>query len=512
MLHSLISVYNKEKIEDIARALIRSNVKIWASSGTFNYLKSKNFDCYLIDELTGFTEFLNGRVKTLHPSIFAGILAKRDNPDHLKQIEALDAPLFDFVIVNLYPFEKACLNKNFSEEELIEFIDIGGISLIRASAKNYKFVTTLCDINDYDEFIKKLENNEIDINYRKKLALKAFSISSSYDSFISSYFKEICNIKFPDILNLSLKKLKNLRYGENPHQKGTLYKINELKTINSIIDGEMHSGEKEFSMVNIIDAEASWNLVNEFDRPACVIVKHANPCGVAQSSNINESMVNIYIKAREADPISAFGSIVAFNRPIDIDTAREINKTFIELIIAPDISKEVSDILAKKKNKRWISMDDNCSRPKLSFVPIDGGMILQETDKIEPVEIWQIMSGEISDKIKDDLLFAWKVCCYVKSNAIVIARDGVTSGIGAGQPNRVTSVEIAIKNAKGKTKDAVLASDGFFPFKDSVELAFNAGIKTIIEPGGSVNDNEIINFCKEKGLNLIFTNKRHFKH
>jgi len=517
--NALISVSNKNGIIELARFLEEKGISILATSGTYRYLTENGIKNILsISDYTETEELIDGRVKTLHPNIFAGILANKNNEGHMMELKEKNILPIDLVVCNLYPFKEGLI-KNLSHEEMVELIDIGGVSLLRAAAKNYSSCLVLIDEEDYKDFINEfnLNDGKIPLNLRIEKAIKVFYITSEYDSYVSNYLASMSGIskkleKFPDILSINLKKMKDLRYGENPHQRGSLYewKEEEVSLVNSIqLNG------KEMSYNNYLDADTALNIVLEFEKPCCAIVKHSTPCGVGCGDHVSEAFNKAYI----TDPVSAFGGIVAFNRTLDLLTANDISSLYLEVIIAPDFEEEALNLLRTKKNLRLLKIDlsNFKNRPYITIQKIRGGLLVQEGNwEPEDTNKWEIKSDREPTEIEmESAIFAWKVVKWVKSNGIVIASKDVTFGIGSGQPSRVGSAEIAISKAhnQGKyTGGCALASDGFIPFRDTVEIAAEAGITTIIEPGGSVRDNEIIEACNEKDIALIFTNRRNFRH
>ena len=521
---ALISVHNKEGIVEFTSELVQKhNYEILSTGGTADLLRKNNISVTEVSELTRFPEMLDGRVKTLHPVIHGGLLARRDKPEHMQTIEKHNIRPIDLVVINLYPFEEVSKKNGVSIDEIIENIDIGGPSMIRSAAKNYNAVTIVCDPNDYTLILQELNtnNNIIPLSLREKLAMKAFQRTSEYDSTINSTLsnrlkeepEQKTNGKhncLPESLHLNMKLKKVLRYGENPHQKAALYL--PLDSNGGLANAIVLQG-KELSFNNYLDLEATWNIASEFDRltPAAVIVKHNNPCGVAIAPNL----LHAYIEALNCDTVSAFGGIVAFNDEVDNDIANEISKIFIEAIIAPGYSSEALETFKKKPNLRVLKINaESQLSTKLDIKKIGQGFLVQDFNKLilEPTNLKTVTKKKPTDEEMIDLVFAWKVCKHVKSNAIVIAKDGKTLGIGAGQTNRVGSVEIALNHASYASSGAVMASDAFFPFKDSIEVAASAKISAIIQPGGSMRDEEVIEACNKYNIAMIFTRIRHFKH
>ena len=504
---ALVSVSDKTGLVDFCAGLKALGVELVASGGTFKALADASIGALKLSNYTGSKELLEGRVKTLHPKIHAGILAKRENNLHLKELEERGIPLIDLVIVNLYPFAEV-LRRGGTEEELIENIDIGGVALLRAAAKNYSSVAVVCDPKDYVRVLEELKDNncELSLSTRKKLASKAFHETASYDSIISAFFEPLDTI--PAKFSLSFEKVQGCRYGENPHQKAAVYRGFFPEPV-SILNFKQLNG-KELSFNNFLDFNAAVSIAQEFSEPCAVIVKHSNPCGVAVAEKTSEAFKN----ALECDKKSAFGSIIALNRECDAGTAEQITSFFNELVIAPSFEESALAELKKKKNLRVIEMPVESMKKSIDFRRIAGGLLLQENDSSEePASEWKIVSKkQPSEQELSDLGFAWRVVKHVKSNAIVVAKDGATLGIGAGQMNRVNAVTIALANAGKKAENAVLASDAFFPFRDSIDLASKHGIKAFVTPGGSIRDGEVILAADEKEVSLAFTGVRHFRH
>lgn len=516
----LISVYNKDGIIEFAEVLTsKFDYEIISTGGTGDILKKNNIPVTEVSELTKFPEMLEGRVKTLHPVVHGGLLARRDKEEHMETIKRHDIKPIDIVVINLYPFEEVVAKSNVSLEEAIENIDIGGPSMIRSAAKNYSSVTVICDVEDYDMVIGDLnENNgKTTLKLREKLAIKAFQRTSSYDqaitSFLSNYYKQSKNgIQgfFPDNLTINLKLKQVLRYGENPHQKAALYL--PLNSNLGLANAEVIQG-KELSFNNYLDLDSAWSISSEFNNetPVAVIVKHNNPCGVV----IAPDLLHAYIEAFNVDAVSAFGGIVAFNKKIEKDLACELTNVFLEAIVAPDYSSEALEVFKKKPNLRVLKINPEISMiNSLDIRRISQGFLIQDFDQfaLDPLKLKVVTKRKPTEQEMIDLIFAWKVCKHVKSNAIVIAKNGKTLGFGQGQPSRVGSVELAINQANYSTKNAVLASDAFFPFKDSIEIAASARISAIIQPGGSKKDQEVIDTCDKYGIAMVFTGMRHFKH
>ena len=496
---ALISVFNKEGIVDFAKFLVNKGVEIISTGGTYKHLKENNVPVTEVNEVTGFDEILDGRVKTLHPAIHGGILAIRDNKEHMNIIENKGIKPIDMVVVNLYPFfEKVKEDLEFQEK--IEFIDIGGPTMIRAAAKNFKDVVVLTDTKDYSDVMNQIEkNNEVNYDTRKKLAGKVFNLMASYDAAISNFLLE--DTEYPENLALSYTKSMDLRYGENSHQSAACYTANNGKGIMNNI--EILNG-KQLSYNNIKDMDIAWKVVWEFDDIACCGLKHNTPCGVALGENVHDA----YLKAYSCDPVSIFGGIVAFNRKVDKKTAEEVVKIFLEIVIAPDFDSDALEVLKTKKNLRVIKCN---TRPEDNFniAKVDGAILVQSEDKLFAEKMEVVTDKKPTEEEVKELTFAMKVCKYTKSNAIVVSKGYVAIGIGGGQVNRIWAAEEALERGEGAT---VLASDAFFPFDDVVKTAAKHGIKAIIQPGGSIRDKDSIKACNENDMSMVFTGTRHFKH
>jgi len=512
---ALFSVYQKEGIDIFAKFLQEKGYQIISTGGTFKFLKEKGIDVEEVSSITGFPEVLDGRVKTLHPIIHAGILGMRNKKEHIEQMKNLSIFPIDFVVVNLYPFEGTVKNPSSSFEEIIEQIDIGGVALIRAAAKNYKDVCIIVDNNDFTRVMEELKSKKsVSDTLKLELAAKAFSHTAYYDGLISTYFNRLTNRIFPQESAIPIKEHQELRYGENPHQKAKLYRSyvdSNVSTINaSILWG------KEMSYNNFMDADGCIDILREFfsDAPFAVIIKHTNPCGAALGKTLEEA----YSHALSCDPVSAFGGIVGLNRKVDVETASKIAERFYEIVVAPDYDEKALETLKSKKNLRILKINGNeWNKKGLGYRRIEAGFLVQEWDNIGMnIEGWNIVSKKRPSPSEEaDLKFAWKICKYVKSNAIVYAKNLMTIGIGAGQMSRIDSARIAIEKAREagfNPEGAVMASDAFFPFRDSVDTAAKNGIKAIIQPGGSVKDEDSIKAADEHGIAMIFTGVRHFRH
>jgi phosphoribosylaminoimidazolecarboxamide formyltransferase/IMP cyclohydrolase len=502
---ALLSVSNKTNLIDLARSLVEEfDFDLISSGGTAQALKDAGLPVTKVADYTGSPEILGGRVKTLHPRIHGGILARRDVPQDITDLENNQIRPIDLVVVNLYPFEETIAKPGVTLAEAVEQIDIGGPAMLRASSKNFAHLTVLCDPAQYNEYLEELRQNngEASLEFRQKAALKGFLHTASYDQAIASYLAGTQNY------NLSGTQLQSLRYGENPHQPAAWYQTGATPTgwaAATKLQG------KELSYNNLVDLEAARRIIAEFtDTPAATIIKHTNPCGTALGSTISEA----YQKAFNADSTSAFGGIVALNRPIDAATASELTKTFLECVVAPGCEAEAQEILGKKSNVRVLILPDLSNGPKETVKAIAGGFLVQTSDDIiADTSQWQVVTERqpTNDELAE-LLFAWKVCKHVKSNAIVVTSDRTTLGVGAGQMNRVGSVKIALEQAGEKAKGATLASDGFFPFDDSVKTAAAAGITAIVQPGGSLRDKDSIKAANDLGLLMVLTGVRHFLH
>ncbi len=499
--NALISVSDKRGVESLAKGLEAAGYNIYATGRTYEFLKANNIKVRKIEELTGFPEILGGRVKTLHPSIFGGILAKREE-EHLNQLRSLNIETFDIVVVNLYPFEDA-RRKGLKEEELIEFIDIGGPSLIRAAAKNYRWVTVVVSPDDYLEVLEEIQQNgETSLELRKKLALKAFALTAFYDTMIAGYLAKELRENFPEYLSIAGRKIMKLRYGENPHQKAAFY----IAPFSVWEEMEVLHG-KSLSYNNIADLYSAWNLALEFQEPFVAIIKHQSPCGAAVGADLKEA----FEKALASDPQSAFGGIVALNRPVDPATAEAMSKIFLEVIVAPDYQEEALKILQKKKNLRLVRMPFE-SRTPVEAHFLNGALLVQESDRITGEDFnFRWVTSKTSNRL-DEMRFGVKVVKALKSNAAVVIRNGMIVGGCGGQTSRVEAVRIACERAGERAKGAVLVSDGFFPFPDSIEIAASWGIEVVVQPGGSKRDSEVIQKAEELGLAMAFTGRRHFRH
>jgi len=509
---AIISVSNKTGIVEFAKFLTSRNIELFSTGGTSALLKQHNIPVNDISEYTGFPEMMGGRVKTLHPKIYAGILRREQDQELLDQFNIKS---FDFVIVNLYPFDQVVANPEANLTDAIENIDIGGPCLLRAGAKNHQQVSVICDPNDYALIQQELtDHDHVSQMTKCKLMAKAFAHTASYDALIAKHFREAFSDEtYPEQLTLTYEKHQDLRYGENPTQTAAFYR--EINAVNTFANYTQHQG-KELSYNNIADADAALACVRAFTTPACVIVKHANPCGVATC----ETLLAAYQKAFKTDPTSAFGGIIAFNQILDVKTAEAIiNNQFVEVVIAPIIAEDALEVFKQKPNVRVLSLSHNLTHelPSYTLKKVNGGLLIQENDIVNYDEslLKVVTKRSPTEKEYQDLLFAWTVVKYVKSNAIVYAKDNMTIGIGAGQMSRVYSAKIANIKAADEdliVKGSVMASDAFFPFRDGIDAARDAGITAIIQPGGSIRDEEIIAAADEANIAMIFTGIRHFLH
>lgn len=514
MMHSikpktaLISLSDKTGLEELINFLVSENVKILSTGGTYKAIKEITSEVIEVSDFTGFEEMMNGRVKTLHPKIHAGILARRDQD--LQVLEERGYEPIDLVVVNLYPF-KETITQGCSFDEAIEKIDIGGPTMIRSAAKNFKDVAVVSNPSDYSQLIEEWKNSDgISYDFRKQLSQKVFETMADYNLSISNYLKEESENNIP---SYSFETSSSLRYGENPHQTANLFTFSDLKHKN-IANADILQG-KELSYNNIVDADAAWECVRAFDDPACVIVKHANPCGVAESENI----FGAYDLAFKTDPTSAFGGIIALNRTLDTKTALEINsRQFVEVILATDYEEGALAEFAKKKNVRVLKVDLEQDNPYPGMIKkVSGGILIQSDDTfaVSREDLKCVTKRQPTPDELNDLMFAWRVAKFVKSNAIVYVKNRQTIGIGAGQMSRVISADIANLKAKEEgleVQGAVMASDAFFPFRDGIDKAASSGIASIIQPGGSMRDSEVIAAADENDIAMVFTNTRHFRH
>jgi phosphoribosylaminoimidazolecarboxamide formyltransferase/IMP cyclohydrolase len=515
---ALISVYDKTGVVEFARRLSALKVEIISTGGTHRLLASNGIRVRDVSDFTGFPEVLDGRVKTIHPRVAAGLLAIRDNAEHARQAAEQNLPGIDLLCVNLYPFAETIRKPGVHFDEVIENIDIGGPTMIRAAAKNFQDVAVVTSPEDYADVLSGLEhgNGALDRNKLFRLAQKAFLLTARYDSMIAQYLSTVGGERstphsgFPPNIFMDFEKISDLRYGENPHQQAAFYRWGGQPPFG--LGAAQQLQGKELSYNNIVDVEAAWNLAREFDSAACAIIKHASPCGAAIGGTLREA----YVKAYETDPVSAFGCVIGFNREFDAETATETAKLFVEAIVAPGFEPEAVRLLAGKKNLRLLAIDPGKTGTGWSgyeLKRVSGGVLIQSVDDV-------LMGPEIrvatrrapSDEERRDLDFAWRVVKHVRSNAIVLARDGKTLGLGAGQTSRVDSVRISAQRAQATSKGSVLASEALFPFRDGIDEAAKAGVTAVIQPGGSVKDDEVIRAADEHGIAMILTGLRHFRH
>lgn len=500
---ALLSCYDKTGLETFANALVGLGVELVASGGTAEFLTKHGLRLKTVEEFTGVTEQLDGRIKTLHPNIHAGILARRDDPAHVKAVG--ERGLIDLVAVNLYPFEQTIQRPGVSCAEALEQIDIGGVTLLRAAAKNFPFVAVICQPQQYPSVAQALRDGkgQLPETMMRQLAVSAFSLTSAYDTWIAGYLAS------GEVVSISLRRRQGLRYGENPHQRGTWYvpasnPVWGLGTV-SQLQG------KELSYNNLLDLDAALRCLVDFGEPACAIIKHHAPCGIASASDLRQA----YEQAYACDPEAAFGGIVGFNRPIDAATAQQLTETFLEVIMAPAIAPETSALFTKKPNLRIVTLEwATAMRRDLEWRQLVGSWLLQEPDRValEPTSVKVVTKRAPTEHERSDLEFAWKAVKHAQSNGVVLARDRATVGIGQGQPSRVGSVRLAIEKAGGRSRNAVAASDGFFPFPDSVELLSKAGVRAVIQPGGSIRDADVVEAADRANLAMLVTGVRHFRH
>lgn len=510
---ALISVSDKTGVVEFAKSLEKLGFEILSTGGTLAVLQKGGIDAISVSDITDFPECLDGRVKTLHPAIHAGILAMRSNNEHMEKLEELGINTIDVVAINLYPFKQTILKEDTSIAEAIENIDIGGPTMIRAAAKNYGDVAVVVDSMDYDIIINDLSRyGEVSKKTKFKLAYKVFEHTSQYDTLIAAYLRNALGEEiFPQNLSLTFEKVQDMRYGENPHQNGAFYK--EIGNLSGCLHAAKQMHGKALSYNNINDANGALDTLKEFDEPCVVAVKHANPCGVGCADDI----FTAYQKAYHADPVSIFGGIVAFNRTVDEACATEMAKIFLEVIIAPSYTEEAIEILTAKENIRLLELPDIAKKNPFSMLDmkkVSGGLLVQEldTELLNVDEMVCVTERQPTDEEYKDLVFGWKVVKHVKSNGIVLCKSGETVGVGPGQTNRVTALELAIKYGRDQVAGSVLASDAFFPFDDCVKAAAAAGITAIIQPGGSIKDKDSIDACNRYGIAMLFTGMRHFKH
>ena len=507
---ALVSVSDKTGLDEFVKGLYEFDVEILSTGGTSKYIKDIGIPVKDVSEYTGFPEMMNGRVKTLHPKIHGGLLAVRDNKEHMDAAKDNNIEMIDLVCVNLYPFEQTIAKEGVTLEEAIENIDIGGPSMLRSAAKNYRSVAVVASVEQYASILDEMKNNDGQLNQDtlKKLAITVFEKTANYDKAIYEY---LCQDKEQKSFSVEMNKSMALRYGENPHQNASFY--NDKDMVYGVAAAKQLQG-KELSFNNIMDLNAALEIVKEFDDPAAVVIKHTNPCGAATSLDLKQA----YIKALESDRLSAFGSIIGVNRIVDKELAEIFMREagFIECVIAPEFSDEAKDVLSQKKNLRLLELPDFSKHKEneKDYKKVLGGLLVQDRDikGTSKGDLKIVTKTQVSEKDLDELIFAWKIVKHVKSNAIVICNGTQTVGIGAGQMSRVDSVIVAKRKAGEKSKGGVMASDAFFPMPDNIEVAYEAGIKAIIQPGGSIKDSEVIDACDKYGIAMVFTGMRHFKH
>jgi phosphoribosylaminoimidazolecarboxamide formyltransferase/IMP cyclohydrolase len=512
---ALISVSDKTDIPEFAKQLHQRGVEILSTGGTAKLMKKYGVPVTLISDYTGFPEMMDGRIKTLHPKVHGGILGRRDVPGHMESMKQHAIQPIDMVVINLYPFEATIAKEGCTLADAIENIDIGGPAMVRSASKNYNDVAIVVNPADYEQVLKEMDENDgaVTLATRQRLSRDAFAMTARYDSMISGYLSSQIgeSSKFPPSYQPGFQKVQDLRYGENPHQGAALYKeAQPLKT--DAVQAEQLQG-KELSFNNYIDMNAAWECALEFEESTAVIIKHTNPCGTASGYNQTE----VFVQARETDPISAFGGVLGFNQTVTLSTAEEIVKNFCEVIIAPGYEKAALELFAKKKNVRVMQMpavERMTERSRMDIKCIGGGLLLQDADELtlDPEKLKVVSKVQVDDATLAELKFAWKVAKHVKSNAIVYSRGTETVGIGAGQMSRVDSARLAIEKANKEVKGCVMASDAFFPFRDSIDAAAEQGIRAIIQPGGSIRDEEVIQAADEHKIAMVFTGIRHFKH
>lgn len=514
-MRAIISVSDKTGITEFAKDLVKLGFEIISTGGTQKILEGAGISVIGISKFTGFPEILDGRVKTLHPIVYGGILAKHNSQNHMTQLTEHNIPTIDLVTVNLYPFIQTVTRDNVTLDEAIENIDIGGPSMIRAAAKNFQDIIVIVDKADYSSVINKLKQGQVELDDRKRLAQKAFQHVAVYDTAISQYLRQDLR-DFPDNLTVAMKKRYELRYGENPHQQAAFYAEQTIgqRKATGITWADQLWG-KVISFNNILDADAAWGVVTDFAAPTIAVIKHTNPCGLSSHENLTEA----YHRALSGDAIAAFGGIVASNRPINPETAEEIRKTFYEIIIAPGYDREALEILKQRKDLRILIAElppgyGQAEPTYFDFRKVKGGFLVQTSDSLPENEVNLRTVSNRHPTISEiqDLLFAWRAVKHVKSNAILLVKDQTLLGMGAGQPSRIVSAKIAIEKGGDKTIGSVLASDAMFPFPDVVEAAAAAGITAIIQPGGSIRDEDSIKAANKHNIAMVFTGVRHFRH
>jgi phosphoribosylaminoimidazolecarboxamide formyltransferase / IMP cyclohydrolase len=517
---ALISVSDKTGVLDFAKALSAMGVNLLSTGGTAKLLADNGVKVTEVADYTGFPEMLDGRVKTLHPKVHGGILARRDLPEHVAALEKHGIPTIDMVVVNLYPFQQTVAKEHCSLEDAIENIDIGGPTMLRSSAKNHKDVVVICDPVDYSRVLDEMKANKGEVSYDTKFALatKVFAHTAQYDGAITNYLTSLGEDKahatrssYPQIFNLHFEKVQEMRYGENPHQSAAFYR--DLNPFDGALANYKQLQGKELSYNNIGDADAAWECVKTFEEPACVIIKHANPCGVAIGANPLEA----YSKALQTDPTSAFGGIIAFNREVDGKAAEAVAKQFVEVLLAPSFTAEAKQVFTAKQNVRLLEVPLGTGVNAYDLKRVGGGLLVQSPDakNVAVAELKVVSKKQPTPQQMQDLMFAWRVAKFVKSNAIVFCANGMTMGVGAGQMSRVDSARIAsikAQNAGLTLAGSAVASDAFFPFRDGLDVVVAAGATCVIQPGGSMRDQEVIDAADEQGVVMLFTGTRHFRH
>jgi phosphoribosylaminoimidazolecarboxamide formyltransferase/IMP cyclohydrolase len=509
-LRALLSVYDKTGVVEFSRRLVGSGYDLISTGGTHRSLTEAGLPVKQVAEVTGSPEILDGRVKTLHPVIHAGLLARRDSSEHLAELGQHGIETIDLVAVNLYPFVATVSKPGVTLDDALENIDIGGPTMLRAAAKNFPSVAVVVDPDDYEWVAEKLSAGGLTHEDRRNLAAKAFHHVSVYDAAVTEYLtgEDATKDELPDSLNITLQKVAGLRYGENPHQPGALYATARAGATGIAGAKQLHG--RELSYNNLMDADAAWRTVSDFQSPTVAVVKHNNPCGLASRQDIAEA----YRQAYEGDTVSAFGGIVAFNRTVTAAAAEAMDSVFYEVVVAPGYEPPALEMLQKKRNLRLLSVEAQPGTQAYDIRPISGGMLVQAPDAIdEDPAAWKTVTERAPTDVEmEDLAFAWKAAKHIKSNAIVFAKNQTLAGMGAGQPNRVVSVHLSQRIAGDKAKGSVLASDAFFPFADNIELAAEAGVTAIVQPGGSIRDDEVIAAADKSGLAMVFTGVRHFRH
>ena len=517
---ALISVSDKTGVLEFAQALASMNVKLLSTGGTARMLADNGLEVTEVADYTGFPEMLDGRVKTLHPKVHGGILARRDFPAHMQALSTHDIPTIDMVVVNLYPFQQTVAKDQCALEDAIENIDIGGPAMLRSSAKNHKDVVVICDPSDYGQVLTEMQTGQGDVSYETRFALakKVFAHTAQYDGAITNYLSALgpdrqhaTRAVYPETLNLQFTKVQDMRYGENPHQSAAFYR--DIATVDGALANYRQLQGKELSYNNIADADAAWECVKSFEGSACVIIKHANPCGVA----LGVDAADAYAKALQTDPTSAFGGIIAFNVEVDGKAAEAIAKQFVEVLIAPAFTTEARKAFEAKQNVRLLEIPIGHASNAFDIKRVGGGLLLQAPDakQVMPAEFAIVSKRQPTPQQLQDMMFAWRVAKFVKSNAIVFCGNGMTLGVGAGQMSRVDSARIAsikAQNANLSLTGSAVASDAFFPFRDGLDVVVSAGATAVVQPGGSMRDQEVIDAADEQGVVMAFTGVRHFRH